>query len=368
MAQLPSFVLGSVQLAPLALLPLPFLLGLLLRPTVWLTRLALLAALPLLIAAPGTGLVGGVVVIALLLRALASPMQVSGLAGVALLWLPVALLQPPGAIAVWPQLLWTMPMALVSALAVAACLRAEDRWTTALLLVVLPFAPFGATLLQPGSVTAALPLPQVAVRWPFAGAGLLDAAALPSVLAEADRVARCLLFAALLIGWIAVQRGAPRLRLVASVLVGLALAVLMAQTAAAGHLPAHPSGYAQILLPVTTWNLAPIALAFARVLTLLLLLRRDLAPASARLDASVGLAASLTLAWLAATAGAFLGSAWLTDPLALGLLALVATALVRSRQPVGAPARLAGLLQLAAAAALAGGAWAGWAVPSSFYP
>ncbi len=368
MLQLPSFALGAVEISPLALLPLPLLVWLAIRPQRAIALVTCLTAVPLLLGAPGPGLVGGVVVLALLLRGLASPQQLSTVARIALLWLPVAVLQPPAPLIVWPNLVWLLPAALTASFALAAALESDLRWPLALVLAVLPFAPFGDSLLQPVHLTAALPLPQVAADWRFAGPGEIAAAPLAALWFLADRIARCLQFGALLLAWIAVRRSRPRLKIAALVLLLLALLLLAGQTVAALALPAHAPGFARVAGQAQGWDLAGVALALARIGSLGLLLAADLPPLATRLDAWTGIGASLTLALLTLTAPAFLGPAWFVDPLTFALLTLLLAALVRTRAPGGWAARAAGVVQIAAAAALAGGAWSGWATASMLHP
>ena len=368
MMQWPTVALGSVITSPLALIPLALVLGLARRPNRPLALVACLATLPLLLCAPGPGLVGGVVALALLLRGITQPAHTHLFARVALLWLPVAELQPPTDLPVWPPLTWLLPVAFAASLSLAATLHVGMRWPLALLLVVLPFAPFGIAVLQPVHLVVELPLPQVAARWPFAGPGQIDTARLASLWFIAERTARALLFVALLLGWIAIPRVLPKLRSLATLLMLLALLLLVGQAVAALQVPGHPPGFALAVGQSHAWNASGVALAVARIASLFLLLRADLPTIAPRLDAWAGMALTLVLALLAATAPAFLGPNWLVDPLPLALLALLVTALVRTHTPIGFARNAAGLLQAAAVAALAGGAWAGWATASYLVP
>ncbi len=369
MLELPALTLGRFALSPLALLALPALLLAWRKPSVRALLLACLTALPLLLALPGAGLVGGVVVCALLLRGLVAPADGGRLAGVALLWLPIALLAPPASALPWPDLLWRLPVALTAVLALAAVLQASARWPLALLLTALPFAPFGATLLTAQRGVAELSLPQVAARWAFTGPVASSALGLPWLLSGADRLARCALFLAVLLAWALAGRPQARARLLVPTLVAAALAVLVAQTAAAWSLPPQVPGLPQtVLTGVTGWSLAGLALAVARVLSLPPLLRAPLPPSAPRLDACAGLAASLTLALLAVVAPSRLGPVWLVDPVVLGLAAVLVAALVRTRARGPLATAAAACVQAAAALALAGGAWAGWATASALQP
>ena len=368
MIHLPALAIGSLQVSALALLLAPPLLLLAFQARPVTAVLALLLALPLLIAAPGPGLVGGVVVVALLSRGLVQPAQRSLCARLALLWLPVAVLQPSANLALWPTLIWTLPTALAASLGVGATLQAGMRWPLALLLALLPFAPLGDALVQPAQVVAELPFAQVAARWQFVGPGEVDATGLAGFWFLADRLARGLLFLTVLLGWVAARRPRPLLRSLAPLLPLAALLLLAGQTALAWRLPAHAPGFPLLTAASHGRNLAAVALAVARVGSLLVLLRADFAPADFRLDACAGVAATLALTLLAVIAPALWGPTWLADPVALALLALALTALVRTRSTSQVVLRAAGLVQAAAAAVLAGGAWAGWATATVFHP
>ena len=177
-----------------------------------------------------------------------------------------------------------------------------------------------------------------------------------------------MLFLAVLLGWVAVRRPQSLLRSLAPLLPLAALLLLAGQTVLAWQLPAHAPGFPFLTAASHGRNLAAVALAVARVGSLLLLLRADFAPSDFRLDAGAGIAASLALTLLAAIAPTLWGPTWLADPVALALLALALTALGRTRSPSQAVLRSAGLIQAAAAAVLAGGAWAGWATATAFQP
>ena len=117
---------------------------------------------------------------------------------------------------------------------------------------------------------------------------------------------------------------------------------------------------------VGAWDAAGVGLGLARLLTLGVLLVRPLTGATRQLDLWVGLLASIALAGLALGAPDFWGPTWFADPMALGLAALILTALVRSQYTQGYAHQAAGAVQVAVAAGLVGGAWAGWATASGF--
>lgn len=364
----PSFALGAVVVSPLALLVLPFLVALAVRPRRIFALLGCLSALPLLTVPPGPGLVGGVAVFALMVRGVAVSGQQQQMARLALLWLPVAVLQVPTSVQVWPNAVWLLATAVTAGLAVAAALDARMRWPLALLLVALPFAPFGDALLQPANIVAELPLPQIAARWHFTGSGEVDTAALAGIWFIADRVARCLLFVGLLLGWIAARRSQSSLRSLATLFLLVALLMLVGQSVAAAHLPGRAPGFPGVSVEEQGWNAAGLALAVARIGSLLLLLRVDLPARTVQLDRWAGMAACVTLAFLALNAPAVAGPNWLADPLPLGLVALLVAAFVRTHGNSRLANLAAGLVQVAAAASLAGGAWAGWATATYLAP
>ncbi len=368
MLLLPSLHLGPLSIAPLALLPIVPVIVLILKPSRIVSLLALVTSVPLLLAPAGAGLVGGVAVCALLLRALLAIEQQTQLAKLALLWLPVALLQAGGVAFVWPVVLIGALAALTASVATAAALEHDLRWPLALLLALLPFAPFGDALLQPAQVSAALPFSQVAARWQFTGPGEIDVAALSGIWFLADRLARGALFLALLLGWAAERRPVWFLDRAAFLLLLFAGGLLAGQTLAAASAPVHAPGFPLAPATALDWNAAGVALALARIASLAVLLRAGPRSVATSLDGWAGLSASLLLAALTYFAPEVVGPTWLVDPLALALLALVLAATVRVRATAGWPRVAAGLVQLAAAAALAGGSWAGWATTSLLQP
>ena len=368
MLQLPGWTLGSLAASPLALLSLPFLLALLVKPVRGVALLALFAATPLLLAASGPGLVGGVVVFASLLRAVVAPQEARAAAQIALLWLPAAFLQPPLLAPVGPGLVWSVLGALAAALGVAAALQPANRWPLSLLLALLPFAPFGDALLRPAQVSATLSFADSAARWSFAGPGALDVLHLSGVWFLTDRLARGLLFGAILLGWVGAHRGQRSLRSLARVLTLGALVLLLGQTVGASGLAPQAPGFPHMPATGLEWNGAGVALGCARVLSLLLLLRVAPFASTVSVDAWAGATASLTLAVLALAAPSLAGPTWLVDSFALALVALLLASLVRGSAPSALLDRVLAFGQLAAAAVIAGGVWAGWATASVLQP
>ena len=361
----PSLTTGGLVWSPLGLLPLPWLLLLATRPRPLFHVLACLSCAPLLAVAPGPALLGGVAVLALVARGWAVPAQARATARMALLWLPVAILHGATTLPLMPGLACALA-ALAASLAIAATLQADMRWPLALLLALLPFAPVGEALMQPAQRTAELPWQQVAARWQYSGPGAIAVADLVSPWPVAERLARILLFVAVLMAFVAVRRSANRLAGAAALLPFVALALLVGQSLALLQSLAHAPGVPFVAVAAPGCNAVGLALAGARIATVWVLLRHDLSMTATRLDAWAGTVLGVTLALAALAAPAIVGPAWLADPVALALVAMLVSTLVRGQASSASLARAAGLVQVAAGAAFAGGATAGLATASQW--
>ena len=369
---LPFSHLGPIAVALLAAPVLPLLGWAAWRPSAAIRRAAAVAALPLLCVPAGPGLIAGVAVAACLLRAEIAPEESRCWARAALLWWPVALLAPPTASLPGELGLWLLPAAAAATSALAATLQQRLRWLLALVLAALPVAPAPQALVFPAALDALLPMEDAAARWHHAGPGVVDLASLPWLLAHAAPLLRVAGIAAVLLGWLALHRAMPRLRLWVLALLGGSVALALAHAAAALQLPPHAAGFPAVPAVATGWSIGLVAAALARTATLGFLTlgsgcgRRPgpslpLDPLAAALAAAAG-------AILAVLAAPQVGPTWPADPLALGLSGLFVTALVRSRAPGTALADAAGALQIALALGIVGGVRAGLTVASGLSP